>query len=64
MSDVYPRKAVGYHVGDRVTQSMLGEGTVTSVDAECITIDFDKRGPRTLRSDMAVLSPSTTRSKP
>ena len=46
-------------VGDRVTQSMLGEGTVTSVDADHTTVDFDKRGPRTLRSDVALLSPST-----
>jgi len=59
MSDFTPRKTVAYHVGDRVTQSMLGEGTVTSVDADHTTVDFDKRGPRTLRSDMALLSPSS-----
>jgi hypothetical protein len=58
MSDFNPRKTVAYHVGDRVMQPMLGEGTVTSVDANYTTVDFDKRGPRTLRSDMALLSPA------
>jgi hypothetical protein len=56
MSDFTTRKTVAYRVGDRVMQPMLGEGTVTSVDADHMTVDFDKRGPRTLRSNMAVLS--------
>lgn len=45
-----------FHVGDRVTQPMLGDGTVTRVDEVFITVDFDKRGIRTIRTEMAVLS--------
>jgi hypothetical protein len=50
---------VAYRVGDRVMQPMLGEGTVTSVDYT--TVDFDKRGLRRLRSDMALMSRQSRR---
>lgn len=60
MSDFSLRKNVEYHVGDRVVQPLLGEGTVMSVDAEHTVVNFDKRGPRTLRSDMALLSITST----
>lgn len=56
MGSFVPKRLVPYHVGDRVTQPMLGEGTVTSVDENYTTVEFDKRGPRTMRSDMAALS--------
>ncbi len=56
MSDFTTRKTVAYRVGDRVMQPMLGAGTVTSVDGNYTTVDFDKRGLRTLRSDMALMS--------
>ena len=39
---------------------MLGDGTVTIVDAYHTTVDFDRFGTRTLRSEMAVLVPATT----
>jgi hypothetical protein len=61
MSDFATRKTVAYRVGDRVMQPMLGEGTVTSVDANYTTVDFDKRGLRRLRSDMALMSRQSRR---
>ena len=60
MNSFKPRKAAGYQVGDRVTQRVLGDGTVTSVDTIHTTVDFDRCGPRTLRSEVAMLSPAPT----
>ena len=60
MNRFRPRNAVLYRVGDRVTQRMLGDGTVTVVDAHHTTVNFDRYGTRTLRSEMAVLVPATS----
>lgn len=57
MNDFSMRIAAHYQVGDRVTHPMLGDGTVTGVDAIRVTVDFDKRGTRAIVLKMALLSP-------
>lgn len=56
MSEFSMRAPATYEVGDRVTHAMLGNGTVISVDATRMSVDFDKRGIRTIILKMAVLS--------
>lgn len=49
-----------YSIGDRVTQSRYGDGTVTEVNAYHTRIDFDEHGPRTFSSAQVTLTPSTS----
>lgn len=49
-----------FAVGDRVSQSHYGDGTVTSSNEYHTTIDFDTHGPRTFATPLAKLAPSTS----
>ena len=49
-----------YAVGDRVTQSQYGDGTVSSVNSIHTKIDFDLHGVRTFLSERVVLTAATT----
>jgi hypothetical protein len=49
-----------YVIGDRVTQSQYGDGTVSSVNSIHTKIDFDLHGVRTFLSDRVVLTAATT----
>jgi hypothetical protein len=47
-------------VGDRVTQSQYGPGTVTMVDERHTVISFDEHGTRTFITAMVQLEASDT----
>ena len=47
-------------IGDRVTHSQYGDGTVSSVNEYHTKIDFDSHGLRTFASAMVSLKPSQT----
>lgn len=49
-----------YSVGDRVSQSQYGTGTVTMVDERHTIIAFDDHGVRTFITAMVRLEPSDT----
>ena len=49
-----------YSVGDRVSQSQYGPGTVTMVDERHTIIYFDDHGSRTFITAMVQLEPSAT----
>jgi hypothetical protein len=49
-----------YLVGDRVTHSQYGDGTVTTVDTYHTKIKFDAHGPHTFVTGRVVLTASTT----
>ena len=49
-----------YSVGDRVSQSQYGPGTVTMVDERHTVIQFDEHGIRTFITAMVQLEPSAT----
>ena len=45
-SDIVGAVGLGYIVGDRVFHQKFGYGVVTSVDANKLTVDFDKAGEK------------------
>ena len=49
-----------YAIGDRVSQSTYGDGTVSSVNSLHTKIDFDLHGTRTFLSERVVLTEATT----
>ena len=49
-----------YSVGDRVSQSSYGPGTITAVDDRHTIIYFDDHGSRTFVTAMVQLEPSAT----
>jgi hypothetical protein len=49
-----------YSVGDRVSQSRYGAGTITAVDERHTIIYFDEHGSRTFVTSMVQLEPSDT----
>ena len=49
-----------FSVGDRVSQSQYGAGTVTAVDERHTIIAFDEHGPRTFVTSIVKLEASDT----
>ena len=49
-----------FSVGDRVSQSQYGPGTVTAVDERHTTIAFDEHGTRTFVTTIVKLEASDT----
>jgi DNA helicase II / ATP-dependent DNA helicase PcrA len=45
-SDIVGAEGLGYKVGERVFHQKFGYGAVTSVDANKLTVDFDKAGEK------------------
>ena len=53
-----------FSVGDRVSQTTYGTGTVTAVNEYHTTINFDDHGARTFATAMVRLDPSQTPAPP
>ena len=49
-----------FAIGDRVSQSTYGAGTVAAANEYHTTIDFDDHGPRTFATPMVKLERSAT----
>ena len=49
-----------YAIGDRVTHSQYGDGTVTGANEYHTRIDFDEHGSRTFSSPIVVLGATTS----
>lgn len=49
-----------YSIGDRVSQTQYGDGTVTAANDIHTTIDFDAHGCRTFSTPLVKLERSTT----
>lgn len=49
-----------YSVGDRVSQSQYGDGTITVANDHHTVIDFDAHGARTFATRLVRLERSTT----
>ena len=45
-SEIVGAEGLGYEVGERVFHQKFGHGSVTSVDANKLTVDFDKAGEK------------------
>ncbi len=45
-SEIVGAEGLGYEIGDRVFHQKFGYGSVTSVDANKLTVDFDKAGEK------------------
>jgi hypothetical protein len=58
------RRIPQHGVGTRVTQTSLGNGTVTAVDARHTTVEFDRHGSRTFLSERAALTRATGEATP
>jgi hypothetical protein len=50
----------GFSVGDRVTQSTYGTGTVTAANERHTVIDFDEHGIRTFSTPLVRLERSSS----
>ena len=53
-----------FSVGDRVTQSNYGDGTVTTVNERHTVVDFDLHGSHTFSSPLVRLERSMTLAPP
>ena len=51
--------AVFYSIGDRVSQTQYGHGTVSAVNEYHTRIDFDEHGVRTFMTARVSLEPSS-----
>lgn len=49
-----------FAIGDRVSQTQYGAGTITGVNEYHTVIDFDDHGPRTFSTPMVQLERSST----
>ena len=49
-----------YDIGDRVTHSQYGDGTVTGWNEYHTRIDFDEHGKRTFASSLVTLGSTTS----
>ena len=53
-----------YSTGDRVSQSQYGHGTVTTANDHHTVIEFDEHGPRTFKTTLVRLEPSSIPAPP
>jgi hypothetical protein len=53
-----------YSIGDRVSQSQYGDGTITVANDHHTVIDFDAHGSRTFATRLVRLERSTTLAPP